>query len=59
MGAGDTWAEEIRQQLAARYPEACFLCLDVPTGIIVGAESDLLQFYPQLAEQLGEKLPQK
>jgi hypothetical protein len=59
MGAGDTWAEEIRQQLAARYPEACFVGVAVPTGYLVGSLDDLRQFYPQLADQLGEKSPKE
>ena len=58
MAKGDTFAEEIRAKLAARHPEACFLCVDVPTGTLVGSVEDLRALYPHLADQLDDKSSQ-
>jgi hypothetical protein len=58
LAAGCQWVEKIRQDLEERHG-TCFVAIKTPTGVLIVSPEDLRQFYPQLAEQLGEKSPQE
>lgn len=58
VAAGCEWVEKIRQELEQRHG-TCFVAIKTPRIVLIGSPGDLERFYPQLADQLGEKSSKK